>query len=321
MSVKSIDFRLNSAANTYRGPSGALWADCPWDRFKEHPEEGMTFFDDFVMAGSEGAATGAAVTTSFGQWAVYGAQGSTIVDGALEGGVIKAGSDGADEGVTLLSAAGAFRLVTTSTLAPNGKLWFEARWSRSSVATTDGDYFVGLTIPALSSGLPRAAYPITTTNDTLDATNGTFIGFHSNQSTGTRGGPTEIALAFNLAGGTINYPTNLTTLMASTGQTVLAANTYVKVGFVFDPAAYIQAIATLPTARQTAGNYYRKILRVFINGVEAPTWLSAADVYNATAAQAFPTGFMAPCFAVMNGAGTASTINCDWIRVAQAANS
>lgn len=319
MSVESIRFKLNSAINSFRGPSGAIWADCPWERLLEHPEEGTAFFDDFEMAGN--AVMSSAYTASIGAWSAYGAAGAQINDAQLEGGVIKAGSDGADEGVTLFSSAGSVRLVTTSTLAPNGKMWYEARFARSSVATTDADYFVGLMIPALSSGLPRANYPITTTNDTLDATNGTFIGFHSTQSTGTRGGPTEIALAFNLAGGTINYPTNMTTLMASTGNTVLAANTYVKVGMVFDPQAYTTAIATLPTARQTSGNQYRKILRVFINGVEAPTWLSAADVYNATAAQAFPTGFMTPVFAVMNGAGTASTINCDWVRVAQVANS
>lgn len=319
MSVESIRFKNNMSANTGRGPSGAIWADCPWERFIEHPEEGMTTWDDFTVFGN--AVMSSAYTASIGAWSAYGAAGALVLDGTAEGGVVKLGSDGADEGVTLFSSAGSYRLVTTSTLAPNGKLWFEARFARSSIATTDADYFVGLMIPALSSGLPRANYPITTTNDTLDATNGTFIGFHSNQSTGTRGGPTEIALAFNLAGGTINYPTNLTTLMASAGQTVLAANAFVKVGFVFDPAAYVQAIATLPTARQTSGNLYRKILRVFINGVEEPTWLSAADVYNATAAQAFPTGFMTPVFAVMNGAGTASTIACDWVKVAQAANS
>lgn len=319
MSVESIRFKSNASANSFRGPSGAIWADCPWERYKEHPEEGQTFFDDFNMAGN--AVMSSAYTASIGQWSAYGAAGAQINDGALEGGVIKAGSDGNNEGVTLFSSAGSFRLVTTSTLVGNGKLWFETRFARSSVATTDGDYFVGLMIPALSSGLPRANYPITTTDDTLDATNGTFLGFHSTMTTGTRGGPTEIAVAFNLAGGTINYPTNLTTLMATAGQTVLAANTYVKVGFVFDPAAYISAIATSPTARQTSGNLYRKIIRFFVNGVELPTWLSAADVYNATSAQAFPTGFMSPVFAVMNGAGTASTINCDWMQIAQAANS
>lgn len=319
MSVKSIDYKLNMSTNTFRGPSEAIWADCPFLRYQEHPEDGMAYFDDFLMFGN--AVMSSAYTQSIGAWSAYGAAGALVLDGAAEGGVVKLGSDGANEGVTLFSSAGSVRLVTTSTLAPNGKMWFEARFARSSIATTDGDYFVGLMIPALSSGLPRANYPITTTDDTLDSTNGTFLGFHSTMTTAVRGGPTEIAAVFNLAGGTINYPTNLTTLMAATGNTVLAAGTFVKVGMIFDPAAYMTAIATSPTARQTSGNQYRKILRFFINGVEAPTWLSAADVYNATAAQAFPTGFMTPVFAVMNGAGTASTINCDWVRVAQAANS
>jgi hypothetical protein len=316
--MQTIDYKANLVANTNRGPSDVIWADCPVLDFLENPSKGMYFFDDFIMTGN--AVMSSAFQGSFGQWSAYGAAGALLADGALEGGVAKLGSDGANEGVTLNSGTGAFRMVTTSTLALNQKLWFEARFSRSSVATTDADYFMGLAIPALSSGLPRANYPITTTDDTLDATNGTFIGFHSTMTTGTRGGPTEVAVAFNLAGGTINYPTNLTTMMATTGQTVLAANTYVKLGMVFDPSAPVKRV-TLPTARQTTGQLGRALIRFFVNGVEHPTFLTADDVQNATAAQAFPTGFMAPTLAVMNGAGTASTMNVDWVRVAQLANS
>lgn len=319
MGVQTVEVKGNLSANTNRGPSAVIWADCPVLDIIEDPSKGTYFFDDFLTMGTQ-PASAAAYAGSAGQWATYLYQGGLINDGTLEGGVIKAGSDGANEGAMFQSVAGAFRMLTTSTLALNQKLWFESRWSRSSVATTDGDYFVGLAIPALSSGLPRAAYPITTTDDTLDATNGTLFGFHSNMTTGTRGGPTEVSCAFNLAGGTVNYPTGCTAMMTSTGQTVLAANTYVKTGFVFDPAAPVKRI-TVPTARQTAGNLGRALIRFFINGVELPTFLTADDVVNATAGQAFPTGFMAPTFAVMNGAGTASTFNMDWIRVAQLANS
>jgi hypothetical protein len=323
MAVNTIAFQSNMSANANRGPSDVIWSNCPWNSLVENPELGMTFFDDFNSSGLTNVdATGGAVRGSSMGWGFYMAQASTGSDQALEGGVLGIGSTTQNRGVTLIGMTGGFRIITTSTLAYNRALWFEARFARSSVATTDGDYFVGLCIPALSSSLVRANYPITTTIDTLDSTNGTFLGFHSNQSTGTRGGPTEIAFTFNLAGGTINYPTGLTTCLGSANiaQTVLAANTFVKVGFMFDPNA-INAIVSSATARQTLGNTRRKVIRIFVNGVEEPTFLSSDDVQNATAGQAFPTGFMAPCVAVMPGAGAGARMQIDWIRVAQLGNS
>ncbi len=228
-------------------------------------------------------------------------------------------SDGNNEGIALLSSAGSYRMVTTSTLAANQKLWFEGRVSRSTVVTVTNEFFLGLMKPTLASGLPAAAQPITTTDDTL-MTAGDLFGFHCDQTTAVRGGPTEVAVAFELTSGTINYPTNCTTLMANTGNAVLAANTKVRLGFIFDPNGPYARI-TSATARQTAGNVARKMIRFFVNGLENPAFLTSADVLNATATQAFPTAFMTPCFAMMNGSGSAGTCDIDWIKVAQKANS
>lgn len=318
MSVRTIRAARNLSANTDRGPSDAIWSNCPIADFQQDPQIGMHFYEDFLLSGN--ADMTSAYKNSIGQWSTYGYAGSLLADGAAEGGVLTMGADGDQEGVTLESASGSYRLVTTSTLALNGKLWFEAKIARSSIATAKGDFFVGLCTPSLSSGLPAAAIPITTTDDTLSTTP-SFIGFHSTSSTGTRGGPTEVAVAFNLASGTVNYPTNLTTLMASTGQTVLAGGTFVKLGFIFDPFAQMKQISAA-TARQTAGQVKRALIRFFVNGVEAPTFLTSDDVQNATAGQAFPTGFMAPCISVMNTTGsTPPTMSTDFIRVAQLANS
>jgi len=295
-----------------------LWGGCPVSDFKEDPSKGMYFFDDFMLAGN--ADMSSAYKNSIGQWSVYGYAGAVEADGTAEGGVLKIGANDDQEGVALQSAAGAFRMVTTSTLALNGKLWFECRIARSTVATLTGDIFAGLMTPNLSSNLPRAAYPITATDDTL-ATSGDFFGFHLTSSSGTRGGPTEAAVAFELASGTVNYPTNLTTLLASTGNSVLTAGTFVKLGFLFDPFAAPKMISAA-TARQTVGTVRKALIRFFVNGIEAPTFLTTDDVQNATAAQAFPTGFMSPVLAVMNTAGSSPiTLNIDWVRVAQAANS
>lgn len=317
MTVKSANYGANTAVNTGRGPTPAIWADCPVLDFLEDPGKGMYFFDDFLMAGNANASS--AYANSLGQWSSYAYAGSQMNDGQLEGGVIKIGSDGDNEGTVMLSSAGAFRFITTSTLALNQKMWFECRFARSTITSARADYFVGLMAPTLASGLPTTAQPITTTDDTL-MTAGDFFGFHSTATTAVRGGPTEIAAAFELASGTINYPTNGTTMMASTGNTVLAAAAFVKVGFLFDPNA-ATAIVTSATARQTAGTLRKKLIRFFVNGLELPMFLAPEDVQNSTATQAFPTSFLSPVIAIMNTNASSNTINVDWIRCAQLANS
>ncbi len=317
MSVKTNNYAANLTNSTsLRGPSPSVWYDCPIPDFQQDPSLGMAFFDDFLLTGNPGSTSGGAVAASLGAWSVYAYQGATIGDGALEGGVLTYGADGDDEGLALLSSTGSFRLVTTSTLALNQKLWFEARIATSTVAATKHEDFIGLCTPSLSSGLPAAAVPISTTADTLSTTP-SLIGFHR-KSTAS---PTDWSFVFQLASGTPNYPTGLTTLRATVSLATLTANTFTKLGFVFDPNA-LTAYVTSATARQTAGTLRRKLIRVFADGLELPTFLSSDDVQNATSGQAFPTAFMAPCVAAMNQTGSSpGTSSVDWIRVAQLANS
>lgn len=306
-----------TAADTSRDISQNIWGSCPWDSVNNgRMSVGYGFHDDFLLAGN--ANMSSALAGSIGRWSMYGYAGAQVNDTGREGGWITLSSDGDQEGLALLSSAGSFRMVTTSTLALNPKMWFEARVSRSTITTVKGEFFVGLMAPTLSSGLPAAAQPITTTDDTL-MTAGDFFGFHCNSTSSTRGGPTEVAAAFCLASGTVNYPTNTTTMMASTGNTVLAADTKVKLGFLYDPNALFKRI-TSATARQTAGQIKRALIRFFVNNLELPTFLTSDDVANATATQAFPTAWMSPVIAHMNTTGsTPATTSIDWIRCAQLA--
>jgi hypothetical protein len=301
--------------DTTYGPSNSIWQNCPWTDYREDPSKGQTTWLTGKDIGT--ALMSSAYAGPLGRVIGYGYAGAQINDGQLEGGAVKLSSDGDNEGCMFMeSAAGAYRFVTTSTLALNRRMWFEASVYRSSIATAHGEFFVGLMAPTLASGIPAAAQPITTTDDTL-MTAGDLFGFHSNGATGTRGGPTEVANAFVLASGTVNYPTNLTTMMATTGNTVLAANTVVKIGWVYDPSAATKII-TKATARQTAGNKQAAIIRFFVNGVEHPAFLSSSDVANATATQAFPTSFMTPCFAWMNQSSFSSDYGgFRWLRCAQ----
>jgi hypothetical protein len=320
MGMKTVQFANNlGGAQTYRGNSHALWYDCPIEEFLADNDYGRYWRDDFAMIGNVDATS--AVKGSVGQWSAYLDAGGFIADGAADGAVIRFGSDGDNEGVTLLSSAGSVRLMksVSGTLLTTKKTWFEVSVGTTTIAATKRDDFVGLAIPALSSNLPRAAYPITTTDDTLDATNGTFFGFHRK---GTAS-PTDWSLVFNLAGGTINYVTNLGALLTTALGAALAASQMVKLGFKLDPSQSPRRIGSLPTARQTANTLAQPLITVFVNGVEIfKTFLTAADVLNATAAQAFPTGFMSPCLATMNQTGTTpGSMLADWIAIGQYADS
>jgi hypothetical protein len=316
MAVNQIDYSPNIAGEgttPFRGPSKVIWKDCPVLEILEDPSKGMYFFDDFIMVGS--AITTSAYKNSIGQWATYtdATAGGSQSDGAKEGGVLVIGADGDNEEVTMFSQTGAFRLVTTTTLALNRKLWFECRIARSTVTATKGDIFVGLALPALTSNIPASAQIISATDNTLNTTS--LLGFHLKGN-----GPTEANFAFCLSGGTVNYPTGMTTLMNSCTAAVNTAAAFHKFGFLFDPDG-LPSIISSATARQTAGNVRKKLIRVFVDGLECATFLSSDDVANATATQAFPTSFMSPTISIMNQTGsTPDTLSIDWIRVCQLAN-
>jgi hypothetical protein len=313
MSANSMLPALNTAANTNRGPSTSLWKGdrpCPWLDIVEDPSMGMAFFDDFLLCGQIPAATGGTSVTNMGQWGLYCSQGGLLTDGALEGGVISIGSDGDQESVTLASLAGAFRLVTTSTLALNQRLWFECRVAVGTIATTKNDCFIGLCDKLVTSNLMVNTIPISTTDDALSTTPN-MIGFHRKSGVGT-----DWTFVYQLASGTAVYPTNLTTLSTTVYGSAITANGFVKLGFLFDPVADPVQITSASTG-QTVGQIKRKLVRVFVNGLEAAAFLTSDNLGGG----AFPTGFMGPVISNMQTATGANQLLVDWIRVAQLANS
>lgn len=312
--VNTVEYATELSADTTRGPSQAIWKDCPVLQLIENPGAGMYFFDDFLLTGQIPVATGGTSVTNMGQWGLYCSQGGLLTDAALEGGVISLGSDGDQESVTIASLAGSYRITTTSTLALNGKLWFEARVAFGTITTTKMDVFVGLSDKLTTSNLMVNTIPISTTDDTLSTTPN-LIGFHKKS-----GASTEINFVYQLAGGTAVYPTGLTTLMNTITGAVLVAQSgqtgFVKLGFLFDPNATPLVINTASTG-QTVGVIARPLIRVFVNGLQCGTFLTSVNV----AGTAFPTGFMGPVYSVMQTATGANQGLLDWIRVAQIANS
>jgi len=324
--VQTIDYKNNLVANTFRGPSDALWADAPVLDILENPGKGMYFFDDFIVAGN--AATANAIG-NFGHWASWvDTNGVLGTDPQQEGGVILL-SDGGNTTVnlTLGSTAGAFRLVSPASLFPlNPSLWFECRVAVGSITTAKRDVFIGLS-DNTNQTTASAIKVIATTTNTLATINNIF-GFHFRSTTN----PTDVGLAFNVAGGTVQYPTALQTLSLSgaaatfggtgaaltaftAGATGLPATGFIKLGFRYNPFAVPMAIVTASSG-QTVGVVAKALIQVFVNGLPMVPFLTSANLQAAT----FPTGYMSPVISYTSRSGTsAGGLYVDWIRCCQGA--
>src|SRR5438132_1345557 len=205
--VLGVDVKGNLVASTQRGPSQAIWGDCPVGDFLTDPGSGMYFFDDFISAGN--LATTNAIG-NMGQWATW-ADTSTIlgVDPQQDGGVIiLSDANNITKNVTLGSNAGAFRMVSAASglHLVQGKLWLECRVAVCSITTTKRDAFIGLVDNTTTFSTASATGVIGGGNAL--ATGPNLFGFHFRSSTN----PTDVGLAFNVAGGTVQYPTGLQTL-------------------------------------------------------------------------------------------------------------
>lgn len=313
MAVKNATYIGGIGADTGRGPSeyltGAPGGAGGWIAdFLQDPSLGMYFYEDFLVAPNY---PGGSYTGSAGRWSIFStANGAFADDGIVGGGLRLQASTTADQGVTLGSDAGAYRLITAAG-ALQGRLAFECRVlaSTGSYTASTQDTFVGL-----CDTTPASQIPITNTNGTLASTI-SAIGFHK------RGGatvPQDWSFVFCVSGQTIQYPTNLTTLVTTVTGTAPVVGTYYKLGFVFDPTPsctplYVSSVAS---SNQTVSQLAAPIIRVFVNGQPAAAFLIKADVTAAT----FPTGVMAPVFAFMQQSTTSGIYSAiDWLSVAQAA--
>jgi hypothetical protein len=314
MSVKTVDYSYGLSVDTTRGPSRSIWGapgapNAFVADFLQEPYLGTYFWDDFLDTGGLLVASGA--PGAFGRWATYAETNGAITDDAIQGGGWNlAASTTGNQGVALSTRAGAFQFVTAAG-ALQGRIAFEARVRISSIAASTLDFFVGL-----MDHLPVAsAVPLSDTDGALSTTPG-LIGFHA------RGGatnPGDFSVAYNVASGTVQYPTGLTNLVNTVTGTAYVAATYVKLGFLYDPNPYPVRISTAATTGQTAGNTARPCIRFFVNGVPAVAFLTSSDLTTGAANNAlFSPIPLGPVVAFKQQSTTASiSASIDWIRVAQ----
>jgi len=324
MSVKSVLYQPNSAiaGDSSNGPSVTLWgADGTpnaWiEDFLQSPWLGNYFYETFVCAPNFTATSGGAVVGSYGQWSLYAGKTSALTDAKIIGGgiTLTPGTSASNEPMALTSSAGAFQITSGSSTGLQGRLAFECRVALQSVTASMRDAFVGL----CDQGAPNVAVPLTAGTGTNQlCTSNNLIGFYNAYS----GGAQDWGFVFQLASTAPVFVTNLQSLISQITGSAIVAGTYYKLGFDFNPNAPVQAVPSTAGTGQTAGTLARAMLKVFVNGQAAATFLTqAANIFTAS----FPTGVMGPAIAICNevsstGASTnAGSLSIDWVRVGQTA--
>ena len=258
----------SGSPDTGREPSSLIWKDCPWSAINTGHTRGIAFFDDFLC--QELIASGGAAVAYAGNYQTYLASGTVMADLGIQGGGISFTEATNNEGFVMSSAQGMVQISNSMK-----KLWFEARVKFATVTDVWGG-FVGL----LEPGAAAAAVPIATDGTLADKN---LIGFHRLEGDGDR-----FDLVYKADGQTAQ------TLLAD--AVTLVADTWIKVGFVFDPSED-------PLKR----------IKFYYNAVEIGTYATSTQLAAAT----FPSDItLSLAFGGM-GTGTGVAQSIDWWRLAQ----
>lgn len=257
-----MDF-IHERESTYdslRGPSPRLWKDFPMFELLTPmgANKGYGIWEDFV---NHGGLTGAPYLLLAG-----GTGTAAIVDGL--GGVLQLFSTADnDEGVCIGgNNVGAPFLISTS--APK-ELIFEARFKVDSVAASMADVFVGLG----EAGMGTTDLLFTDADAMAD---NDFLGFHR--------------IAAETTGLTLGWRRSGQAAQTSTGVGTLAADTWIKAGFRFDPIA----LTVTP----------------WVNGVEVPAKKITATQ---AAAATFPNDYLTVLAGIKGIDAADHTLKLDWL--------
>lgn len=269
MAVKTIVSRGNlsaahSSSNRLWSPN--IWHDCPWVAIREGTVAGVAFEDDFASFPKTPATT----EGNWGQYAQFSSTGGTITAGTGQGGEAVFASDDDNEGASIRTLSTPFKIIRTAK-----KFWFEARVKVSTIADTKFGMFLGLMQNvALTATVPIAA------DGTLADTN--LVGFHRLEGDGD-----YVDTVYKADG--------VTAVTVGTDAKVLVADTYVKLGMVFEPAAD----PLIHDPAQTGVNKY--VLSFYADNLK----LADHKQIPSAAGTDFPNDVsMGLVFAVLNAAGS-----------------
>jgi hypothetical protein len=285
MGKYKVQYRGDHGCN---GPSPIIWADCPWLGAIEDPNIGYGFHDDFVVCPNTDAGLfeGAGECPG-GAYGFYGDAGVVskaepqTTEGDAIGGILEVSGNDADNDEFVMSTLSPCFIIS-DTAAYAKKLWFECRWKKASVADNACAIFCGLGWDHGDGVSVAKTLCLTDDDGALGAFS--FLGFHVDQANGD-----ACDAVYKAEGGaqTVN----------KAGIDVPVADTYAKMGFVYDP---------------DAGTANR--ITWYIDEVKQTTYVTGAQIAAATFPDAEP---MAMVFAVKVGAAAESRAQLDWWRCFQ----
>lgn len=264
--MNKTQYSGTSIADTSRGPSPSIWADCPILEILGGMRNGITIYDDFLS----GPRVAAGAEASYGNYRGFADTGGLVADGAEWGGTLNLSSDGDNEGASFRTACAPFQIARGQ-----GKLWFECRVKTSHIDDTKHGIFVGM----MADNALTAIVPITAAGAIADVN---IVGFHRLEGDGDY---------FD----SIYKADGVTQVTVGSDAAAITADTYVKLGFVFNPKTYELT-------------FYR-------NGVK----LANSYTVIAAAGTSFPNDVrLGLVMAVLNAtASTPGSAEIDWWRAAQ----
>lgn len=214
MTIQYAPTSPDYSGDTDRAPSPAIWADCPIEEI-HRLGIGWGFHDDFI--GFEDPTTAKA----YGKYLKLDTGDCTLSGSPEKGGAIKlfGTTDNEDCGIKLGDASSAPFLIPANS-GSIGKLWFECRIKKSTIADAKAGFFVGLADEAALA----ANFIADAGNDFAD---NDLLGFWNDETDDSTG--SHVHIVTQKSGAAFD------TIVDTAAE--LAADTYVKLGFKYDPSA------------------------------------------------------------------------------------
>lgn len=258
---------------TTRGPSGNIFnSKFRIDQILSDPSKGSLLFEDFRNFGGTVDSNVGTYVGESGSWKSYEDTGGSIAQRADEvTGVIRLTTDATDnDEVWLQSCYGAGVLGMVSDSVPYLQA-FEARVRFGQIGNTF-NAFIGMSEEGLA-----AADTFTDAGAMADKD---FLGYRVLEADGD-----ELDAMYKKSG--------QTEVEVIDGAQALVANTWYKIGWLYDPSA--------PSSKK---------IQFFIDNVDQGTYVTAASIAAAT----FPDGEeLSILLGVKNGSAAASYIDVDWV--------
>lgn len=207
--MNTTQYSGSTIADTSRGPSSAIWADFPSLEIAAGLKDGFQIYDDFA----HGPRVAAGAEAAYGNYRGFASTGGLVADGGEIAGVLDLSSDGDDEGASFRTPVAPFQISRT-----HGKLHFECRVKTSTIADTKHGVLVGL----MADAALTATLPITAGGALADVN---FVGFHRLEGDGDM---------FDV----VYKADGVTAVTLQADAVTIVADTYVKLGFVFNPRDY-----------------------------------------------------------------------------------